>query len=130
MNWLIAHLIGDYILQNDWMAQRKKGKLFPPLWAYRYERAMREWRCGTCACTVHVTLYTMVMWAMTGWPFWAIAVVFVTHYLQDRTNVIAWWMKTMGQKGFAMPPLAPWSTIVVDNTWHLIVLYALSLSCA
>lgn len=24
MNWLIGHLVGDYLLQNDWQAQGKK----------------------------------------------------------------------------------------------------------
>ncbi len=26
MHWIYAHLIGDYLLQNDWMAKGKKQK--------------------------------------------------------------------------------------------------------
>ena len=28
MHWIYAHLIGDYIIQNDWMAQHKKDSSF------------------------------------------------------------------------------------------------------
>lgn len=106
MNWLIAHLIGDYLIQNDWMAQNKKERTLP--------------------CLVHVSLYTTAVFALTLWPWWAMAIVFVTHFIQDRTKIITWWMAKIGQRGFANPPLGPWSIIVVDNVWHLVVLFALS----
>jgi hypothetical protein len=107
MSYLIGHLIGDYLLQNDWMAANKKRATLP--------------------CLVHVLLYTLAIAACTGWPLWALAVVAVTHFAQDRTQVIAWWMRINRQEGFAKPPLAPWSVIVVDNTWHLVTLHILSL---
>lgn len=28
MHWIFAHLIGDYIFQNDWMAMNKKVQAF------------------------------------------------------------------------------------------------------
>lgn len=105
MNWLIAHLIGDYILQNDWMALNKKR--------------------STLHCSVHVALYSLTVWAMTGLPIWAMAIVAVTHFVQDRTEIVRWWMNSVGQKSFA-ENLGPWSVIIVDNVWHLIVLFALS----
>ena len=106
MEWLIGHLIGDYLIQNDWMAQNKKRATFP--------------------CLVHVTLYTLAVGCLTLWPWWVIAVVFVTHFIQDRTGIVLWWMRLIGQGDFSKPPLGPWSIIVVDNVWHLIVLYGLS----
>lgn len=106
MDYLVGHLIGDYLLQNDWMAQGKKRSTLP--------------------CVVHVSLYTLAVGLLTGWPLWAAAVVWLTHFAQDRTAVVAWWMRRVGQSGFASPPLAPWSVIVVDNVWHLVTLYALS----
>lgn len=105
MNWLIAHLIGDYIIQNDWMAQNKKKATLP--------------------CLVHVALYTLSVTVFTWWPWWALAIVAVTHFLQDRTSVVNWWMRLIGQSGFEKH-LAPWSVIVVDNTWHLLILFLLS----
>ena len=107
MDYLIAHLVGDYLLQNDWMAVNKKRRTWP--------------------CLVHVFLYTLAVAVFTGWGVLPLAIVAVTHFIQDRTSIIAWWMRFNRQEGFAKPPLAPWSVIVVDNVWHLLTLYLLSL---
>lgn len=108
MNFLMAHLVGDYLAQNDWMALNKKQRSWP--------------------CLVHVTIYTAFVWLFTQWAWPAIAVVFVTHFIQDRTGIVKFWMLNIGQSKFADPPLAPWSIIVVDNVMHLVVLYLLSVS--
>ena len=107
MDYLVAHLIGDYLLQNDWMAQNKK---------------LRHW-----PCIVHCTLYTLAIALPTFWPAWALGVVWGTHFVQDRTQIVRRWMNAIGQDKFAGPPLGPWSVIVVDNVWHIVVLYAVSL---
>ncbi|MBA3312740.1 MAG: DUF3307 domain-containing protein [Planctomycetota bacterium] len=105
MDWFIGHLIGDYLLQTDWMAVNKKSRALP--------------------CLVHVGIYTVAIGVLTWWPWWALLVVAATHFVQDRTHVILWWMRVMRQTGFTKPPFAPWSLIVVDNVWHLVVLYTL-----
>lgn len=100
---IVGHLVGDYLLQNDWMAQNKKRRS-PP-------------------CAVHCLLWTLAVCLLAGWfTWWVPAVLFATHFLQDRTTVVARWMKLVGQEGFASPPLAPWSVIVVDNVWHILTL--------
>lgn len=104
MNYLIGHLVGDYLLQNDWQALNKKRS---------------SW-----ACFVHVSLYTLSISCFTRWPWWALVVVFVTHFVQDRTYIIRWWMNFIGQRQFR-EKLGPWSEIVVDNVFHLLVLYGL-----
>ena len=102
---IIGHLVGDYLLQNDWMALNKKKQ--------------------SLNCAVHVTLWTLAVCAFAGW--WtlpAIAVLWLTHYAQDRTNIIMWWMtKVNRQQQFATGPCAPWSIIVVDNVWHVVALW-------
>lgn len=105
MNWLIGHLVGDYLLQNDWMALNKKKRHLP--------------------CAVHCLLYSLAIWAFTGWPFWAVGLVCITHFIQDGTAIISQWMNAIGQKQFATGPCSPWSIIVVDNVWHLVVLYSI-----
>lgn len=107
MNFLIGHLIGDYLFQNDWMAQNKKLHWWP--------------------CFVHCLIYTSVIALLTRWSWWALVIVFVTHFIQDHTQIIRVWMKGMRQQKFMEPPMAPWSLIVVDNVWHLVVLYFLAL---
>lgn len=100
---VIGHLVGDYLLQNDWMALHKKQSDF--------------------RCAVHCALWTLAVCVFAGWTapvIWAL--LFAAHYGQDRTNVVAWWMDTMGQRQFRTGPCAPWSSIVVDNVWHLVAI--------
>lgn len=103
MSYLIGHLVGDYLLQNDWQANGKKQ--------------------SSVICAVHCGLYTLAVWLFTGWPILALAIVFSLHFAQDRTGFVRWWMHVFGQDRFAGPPLGPWSIIVVDNVMHLVVLH-------
>jgi hypothetical protein len=106
---IIGHMVGDYLLQTDWMANNKKKSSF--------------------ACAVHCLLWTASVTLFARWwtHWWLPVALFVTHFAQDRTQFIRWYMNHMGQKGFSTPPLAPWSMIVVDNTFHLVVLAVLAM---
>lgn len=99
MHWIYAHLIGDYILQNDWMALHKKRSSF--------------------RCFVHVTLYMLpfLLCSLTWWQFLLIA---IQHYLIDRTKFVAWFMTAKGQHEFATGMCFPWSQIVMDNILHIL----------
>lgn len=103
---IIGHLVGDYLLQNDWMALNKKKRSFP--------------------CVVHCWIWASAVCLFAGWfSVWVIAVLFFTHFLQDRTQIIVFWMtKINTQEKFTEPPMAPWSLIVVDNVWHIVTLWA------
>lgn len=105
---IVGHLVGDYLLQNDWMAQNKKARIWP--------------------CVVHCTLWTVaVMFLANWWVWWVPLVLFGTHFIQDHTTIVAKWMRMIGQgKNFMQPPLAPWSFIVVDNVWHILTLAAIA----
>ena len=100
---IAAHLCGDYILQNDWMAQGKKTSSF--------------------VCTVHVLVYMLgfTLLTMAGKvELWQWAMIASQHWVQDRTSLVRWWMKTIRQPKFMEPPMAPWSFIAVDNSIHLV----------
>lgn len=100
----IGHLIGDYILQTDWMASKKKLQTIP--------------------CLIHCLLWTLSVTVMSGWWHWIpISFLFITHFAQDRTYLIRNWMRLMGQENFATGPYAPWSMVIVDNTWHLLQIW-------
>lgn len=120
---IIGHLVGDYLLQNDWMALNKKRNL--------------------AICAVHATIWTLSVALFSGWFFyqnWRGAVIglvlYFTHLIQDHTNIVTWWMSLIGQKRFmkcdefdltdmrVVPGLGPWSIIVVDNVWHIVTLWA------
>jgi hypothetical protein len=103
MNWLIGHLVGDFIIQNDWMALNKKE--------------------STLHCTVHCLTYALCVWLFTLWPLWTIPVIFITHFALDRTKFVGWLMGIKGSKKFRDGGMAPWSWVSVDNTIHLVTLF-------
>ena len=101
MHWIYAHLIGDFLLQNDWMAFGKKQK---------------PW-----ICAVHVAAY-MVPFLFCDFVWWQLAIIAVQHYAQDRTDFVMWLMKAKGSEKFATGPCSPWSIIVTDNIIHILMI--------
>ena len=81
MDYLIGHLVGDFILQNDWQAMNKKANTLK----------------GWVACLVHCILYTLAVCLCTGW--WKphlIGLVFLSHFPIDKTYIVAWFMIKSG----------------------------------
>lgn len=148
---LVGHLIGDYRLQNDWMAKNKINPYPGPKPGIQYlpdgspsvdsydgliqklhiwRNINREWWLGHLACTIHCLLYTFSIWVCScfHFPWWALLVCFLIHWPIDRFRLARIWMeKISGQKAFANGPFAPWSIIVVDNCFHLETLFVLKL---
>lgn len=127
--WL-GHFVGDYVLQNQWMALGKT----------------HEGMKGHIACTVHVTLYTLAVLHFSGvWSLPFAAAVFIPHWIIDRYGLAWYWLdfkngfshKDLWEKGpvCAQPPkdLAErnsWKVsfaapvyIFNDNTFHWVCLW-------
>lgn len=106
---LMGHLMGDYIIQDDFMA------------AHKAEPGRR----GLIACLAHCLMYTGSVTVFTaGWmPWWGMLIVFVNHFLMDRYRLAAWWMKNISSQKLFATNLAPWSIIMVDNIGHLFTLW-------
>ena len=123
MHYLIGHLIGDYILQTDWQANNKT-------WANRkwFGLLVASWH----ALWVTIAIFFCAALATKTWTFWApwkLAVIFVTHALQDWTRAPRWFMEWRGQFVFFRENMAEaymWAIFVVDNTWHLALLFVLA----
>lgn len=103
MHFIYAHLIGDYLIQNDWMAQNKK----KPGWF------------GAWTCFVHVVTY-MVPFLWCGMRWTQLLLIACQHWLIDRYGFVAWFMKKKGSEKFMSGPCFPWSMIVVDNVLHIL----------
>ncbi len=99
MHWIYAHLIGDYLLQNDWMSQNKKLASWP--------------------CFVHTITY-LIPFIFTPLAWWQLVLIFLQHFFQDRFQFAYWFLRLKGSPDFAMPPTAPWSLIVIDNIFHIL----------
>lgn len=126
---IIGHLVGDYLLQNDWMANGKKQSSFRDWFCDKrvceicdFARVLFGWY--SFPCLVHCFLWTCAVCMFAGWGPLPWLILFLTHYIQDRSQIIGWWMRLNRQQKFAEPPLGPWSIIVVDNVWHIVTLWA------
>jgi hypothetical protein len=109
---LLGHLVGDYIVQTDWMANNKT----------------TNGVIGYYSCFVHCICYTLSIAAFSWFwmPWWGYIVCFGFHYPIDKWRLAKWWMMNVsGQKGFATGLLSPWSIIIVDNVFHLLTLYGI-----
>lgn len=96
---ILAHLIGDYLLQNDSMAINKKQ--------------------SSLYCLLHVVTYMLPFLFCIISPIQLILIA-IQHFVQDRTQFVKWFMEATGKSGFTKPPTGPWSMIVVDNIFHII----------
>lgn len=102
MDWLVAFLVGDYLLQNDWMARGKKKS---------------SW-----ICTVHVFFF-MLPFLFLNLSWVHLILIAIQHWIQDRADLVIWFLKVARKEDMTQPPLAPWSTIVMDNVWHIFFIY-------
>jgi len=109
MGQLLAHLWGDYVLQNHWMALNKT--------------------TNSLACLVHCCLYTLPFLLITL-SFKALFIICSTHFLIDRFKVASYLVKFKNycftSNGFPKETpeyLSVWITILVDNTLHLTINY-------
>lgn len=102
---IIGHLVGDFVFQCD--------------------RTVRDKKSDSALCLLHCLVVALWVYALSMWPFrWSIVVALTLgHFALDRTDVVTRWMHWSGQSGFAQPPFAPWSAIVVDQTLHLVQLW-------
>jgi hypothetical protein len=136
MDYLIGHLVGDYLLQNDWQAMNKKAN------------SLKGW----AACLVHCILYTIAVCACTGWWRWdLVCLVFLSHFPFDKTYIIAWYMirvgafeRIIGEHETMLMSRDPllleiwsrlnasqinhktWAYLFVDNTVHLTLLWLIA----
>ncbi len=107
---IILHLVGDYILQNQWMATDKTKSHF--------------------VAFLHVVLYTSIFAFATVSPS-ALFVIGATHFVIDRWRLARYviWLRdgcpckvpSIKEPDTYPEPIPMWLIIVVDNTMHLII---------
>ncbi len=122
---LAGHLVGDYVVQNDWQAANKTNPHPGPKPRYSfeysgvltadrtaldernarwkaedwdgYESRQKAWLTGHLACTVHCLLYTLAVWACSFWwmPWWGAVACFAVHWPLDRFRLAGRWMRNV-----------------------------------
>jgi hypothetical protein len=90
MVWgLVAHLVADSPLQNDWMANNKAKRddawegHWPGGWYYRHPAAY-----------VHAGIHGVALALVFGWVALPLAVV---HLVIDTRAPVVWWSRLIGQ---------------------------------
>lgn len=100
MNYILAHFIGDFLLQNDWQAVNKKK--------------------SSLICTLHVTLY-ILPFLFCGLTVLQIFLIYIQHWLQDRTKFVSWYCRSFRIfQGELKQNVLPWGHFVVDQIFHFI----------
>lgn len=125
MEILLGHLIGDYLLQNNWMALGKS----------------KHNGLGWFTCLVHCLLYTMAV-CVTTWNFdilWVL-LVFASHFFIDKFGLPEKYLKMINGRSLERFMENPENSIytphvglragfnvfvfvVVDNTMHLLLMW-------
>lgn len=77
-NALVAHLVGDWLLQNDWIAQHKSSLAHPASW-------------------IHGAIHALLLGLALGWV--AGLVLGITHILVDTRLPLRWWGGLIRQTG-------------------------------
>ena len=97
LHWIYAHLIGDYLLSNDYISKKKK---ISHLW-----------------CLIHVIFY-MIPFLFTTLNLLQLFLIAIQHYVQDKWNFINWFCKKTGK--FQSNSVKAWGHILIDNIIHIL----------
>jgi hypothetical protein len=100
---LVAHLIADWLLQNDWMARCKADLSHPAAW-------------------IHSGIQTVALSRVFGWQ---IAVLMgIAHVLVDTRKPLIWWRGMMRQTTIQINEHAGWHvTIWGDQVVHIVAIW-------
>lgn len=104
--FIIGHLVGDFLLQNNWMANQKE----------------KNW----LALALHSLVYTITVYLFSliagGISLLAVVIIFVTHIILDQRSLVRWWLTTINKS-----PHLTWLQILVDQTFHILILFVIAL---
>lgn len=111
----MAHMVGDYLIQSDWMAVEKTRRWWPAI--------------------VHGVTYTLPFALVTQSPA-ALAVIAGTHVVIDRYRLarhVVWFKNQFAPSAFRPPHtatghgddrpawLSTWLLIIADNVIHMVI---------
>lgn len=82
---LLGHLVGDYLLQNHWLAMNKTKNSF------------QGWGAAVIHCLIYTLAVTTIMWNF-DW-IWIVA-VFASHFFIDKFGLAEYYMHYI--KGYGM----------------------------
>lgn len=100
----VAHLVADWMLQNEWMALNKMQLRHPAAWA-------------------HSGIHTLLLWFVLPWHL--AVLVGITHLLIDTRKPLIWWMQVV--KRMHTGPHRMLVEVWLDQVFHITVLALVAL---
>ncbi len=93
---LWAHMLGDYVFQNHWMANKKT-----TMWS---------------AAWLHAIIYTTVFWLVFGMS-WALVPICLTHLVIDKYRLASKWVDWwgIGKAGSLLTGIQTWMIRVLEE---------------
>lgn len=104
---LLLHFVGDYLLQNDWMAREKVN--------------------NSGVALAHASIYSMPFYLIVPTFWWLL--IFGSHFFVDRYRLAQYWIRLVNWKwdgdnfGYSEDKpkwMSVWLMIIVDNTFHVL----------
>jgi hypothetical protein len=112
---ILLHFIGDFVLQNNWMANNKHNN---------------HTKKGYYSCLVHCLIYSLPFLFITS--YMAVLGIFISHFLIDKYYLAKFVMRLKNWcfTGIGFPDDTPeyistWLVIILDNIMHIIINYLL-----
>lgn len=110
---VLAHLLGDWILQTEWQAQNK-GSHWPALLS-------------------HIFIYHLIMFGVLAYGYSlpllpvliSVAFLAVTHIILDRQKFVRWFVRAMRICVVREPER--WFLVAVDQAIHLLLMGAVAI---
>jgi hypothetical protein len=96
---LVASLVADWLLQNDWMARNKTSLRHPAAW-------------------VHTAIHALLLTLALGWQ--GGLVLAAVHLVVDTRVPLNWWQRVFRQTREG--PVAPLLRIAADQVLHIAAL--------
>ena len=102
LSWLlVGHLVGDYLFQTRWMAERKTAFF--------------------SALAAHSAVYACAVWLASlpagGLNFAGLLLVFLSHVVIDRRDFVLWWCRRITRSDSSA-----WLVIMADQALHCVIL--------
>ena len=99
----IAHLVADWLLQNEWIVRHKQNLRHPAAW-------------------VHGAIHTLLLWLIL--PGLLALVVGLSHILIDTRKPILWWKRLAGKTAdpLSLLPQTIVVEIAIDQVLHITML--------
>jgi hypothetical protein len=99
----MAHLVADWLLQNEWMSNNKTSLRHPASW-------------------VHSGIHFLCLLLVMPWAF--AMLVALIHLLVDTRVPLAWWRRIYRQTSDPQNPAFVSFAMWQDQVVHILVLYA------